>query len=179
MVIRCHQCKGLLQVDEKNLPSDRRAKIRCPHCKGIGMMPDASHQHVTGESPSEAAGNPQGGGYPALLPVEPQRQPRDWKEAALPQDAFKTFRYPGDREESRESVRKPSRRGLPLWVWVIVSVVVVGFFALLVNLILPGPAGVRPLVHTVPPEHAGPPKVTEENAPAPNRERSLPGLQDR
>lgn len=179
MVIRCHQCKGLLQVDEKNLPSDRRAKIRCPHCKGIGLMPDMSHHDVSGQAQAPGSGDPQGGHYPVLVPAEQPRQPRDWKETALPQDAFKTFRYPAEREETRESARKPSRRGLPLWVWVVVSVAVVAFFALLVNVILPGPAGVRPIVHTVPPEHAGPPKVSEENVPVPNRERTLPGLQDR
>jgi hypothetical protein len=109
--------------------------------------------------------------------VEQPRQSRDWKEAAIPRDAFKTFRYPEERE-NHQTPPKQAKRGLPLWLWVLISLMVVAFFAVLVNVILPGPAGVRPVVHTVPPEHAGPPRVTEENIGA-QKERSLPGIQDR
>jgi predicted Zn finger-like uncharacterized protein len=178
MVVRCFRCKGLLRVDESNLPSDRRAKIRCPHCKGIGLMPD-----IPVGSPGAQGGSadiPAHEGtedYPALLPPEQPLPPQDWKEAAIPQDAFKTFRYPGERE-NREPPKQPVRRGWPLWVWILVSVAIVGAFALLVNVILPGPAGVRPVVHTVPPEQAGPPAVTEENIGV-RSDRALPGIQDR
>jgi predicted Zn finger-like uncharacterized protein len=177
MVVRCFRCKGLLRVDESNLPSDRKAKIRCPHCKGIGLMPDIPVRRPAAQGGSADVPAPERGDYPTLLSPEQPRAARDWKEAAIPQDAFKTFRSPGERED-REPVKKAVRRGWPLWVWVLVSFVIVGAFALLVNVILPGPAGVRPVVHAVPPGQAGPPAVTEENVVAP-RDRALPGIQDR
>ncbi len=173
MVVRCFQCNGLLRIDENSLPSDRRAKVRCPHCKGIGLMPDRPAADPSSEDPSAREASD----YPALLPTEESVRPPDWKEAAIPHDAFNSFRYPGERD-GRLAEKKTAAKRFPLILWVVVSVAIVALFALLVNIILPGPAGVSPAIHSVPPEQASPSGVTEENLDA-RRNSARPGLQDR
>jgi predicted Zn finger-like uncharacterized protein len=162
MVVRCFQCNGLLRVDENSLPPDGSARVRCPHCQGVGLMPDRSVAARIADLSSAEPRSPEEQDYPVLVPPEKTPPPQDWKEEAIPHDAFKSFRYPGERDR-RPAPVIAARRGWPTWAWVVVSVVVVAFFALLVNLILPGPAGINPAIHTVPPEHAAPPGVSEEN----------------
>ncbi len=181
MVVRCFQCNGLLRVDENSLPFDRRAKVRCPHCKSIGLMPEQPAAHLATGDPNAAA--PGDADYPALLPVQvpppPPPKPPDWKEAAIPHDAFNSFRYPGDRNAKASEKKPPTApKKWALVAWVVVSVAVVAFFALLVNLILPGPAGVSPAVYTVPSGPAPPSGVTEENIDS-HRNSAAPSIQDR
>ena len=128
MVVRCSQCNGLLRVDEDNLPVDRRAKIRCPHCKGIGLMPERTDGNPSSAEPNSAPD----ADYPVLVPAKEPPRPRDWKEAAMPQDAFKSFRYPEERS-GRTPGKKPPAKRWSLILWVVVSVAVVAFFAVLVN----------------------------------------------
>jgi predicted Zn finger-like uncharacterized protein len=194
MVVRCFQCNGLLRVDESSLPTNRRARVRCPHCKGIGLMPDRLvARSATGLSSAEPAAQEEAD-YPSLLPLEPpagqpmdqipdqpvQQQPaaaEDWKETALPRDAFKSFRYPGERDRPPGPKKAAAKGWPPIWL-IVVSIAVVAFFALLVNIILPGPAGVNPAIHTVPPEQAGASGVSEENLSA-RRPPPSPAMPDR
>ncbi|MBI5571780.1 MAG: hypothetical protein HY914_17690 [Desulfomonile tiedjei] len=156
MIVRCCYCEGVLRVDETSLPAGRRAKIRCPHCKKIGSMPDIPLQGAVSEdATAEAPAEPRD--HPRLLPME-ESSPAVAEEATMPRDAFQSFRFPAEQEESREHPKTSRHRGLRLAVWVIVSLAIVSLFALLVNLILPGPAGVQQTVHTAPGESVTPPQ---------------------
>ena len=165
MIVRCCYCEGVLRVDEKSLPTGRRAKIRCPHCKQIGYMPGvplpgAAQEDAEAQAPAEPRE------HPRLLPLD-ESSPAAAEEPTMPRDAFQSFRFPAEQKESRQQPKMATRRGLRLAVWVIVSLAVVGLFALLVNLILPGPAGVQRTIHTAPGDHLSPPQKPPASAGSP------------
>jgi hypothetical protein len=133
-----------MRVDDKTIPDGRWVKVRCPHCQGIGL---AGHQTPAG-IPSRP-GSP----VPAAFPQEPSaspaaqvgkgpsvRSPDDPQvfELSLPADAFKDFRFPAEAEIGPTAKREPAL-GKRILVWFCVSLGIVFVFALLVNLILPGP----------------------------------------
>jgi hypothetical protein len=60
-------------------------------------------------------------------------------EHTLPSDAFHSFRFPSEREAPAVE-QQPEERGFGIVAWILVSLGVVGLFALLVNIILSGPA---------------------------------------
>lgn len=140
MVIRCAHCQGTMRLDEKNIPDKPKVKVRCPHCRGIGYIENT------------LAPNPP----PSLLDEQPVSQPDQSKfelrepltdksemeyDVSLPHDAFKDFRFPA--EQDRQNNSRKTAIGLKTIVLAVASLVVIIFFALLVNIILPGPAGIK------------------------------------
>lgn len=149
MILRCCYCEGLLKVDENSLPLRGPVKIRCPHCRKIGHMPN-----LPLPAPPPATGLPEGDreqrAYHRLLPLEDfSRPPSEKDEPSIPPDAFHDFRFPAEGESPPQG-KKPMGRGLKIALWILVSLGVIGFFALLVNIILPGPSGVQRVIHTMP-----------------------------
>jgi hypothetical protein len=70
-------------------------------------------------------------------------------EPTIPDDAFENFRFPAETDE-RKPERKRMSRAKRVLLWVAISLAVVAFFALLVNVMLPGPTGRKPFVGAVP-----------------------------
>ena len=135
MIIKCSQCAGKMRVDESRIPEGRKVKVRCPHCKSIGVIQD---QPVIDQAPAPEVltGSPsvQDKGSPPLRITG-----NGVSEHTLPSDAFHSFRFPSEREAPLVEGPSPVR-DFGLVTWILVSLGVVGFFALLVNIILSGPA---------------------------------------
>jgi hypothetical protein len=123
-------------VDESRLPPGERAKVRCPHCKEISSIGDLTKQPGRPASPgvtAEVAGEKKNVSRGKAMDHEP----------TFPKDAFENFRFPAE-TEAKEFPKKPRRSLLKAIIWIGVSLAIIGFFALLVNLVLPGPYGSRP-----------------------------------
>lgn len=146
MVIKCTHCKGLMRIDEQRIPADGGVKVRCPHCTEIGYVP-AAGLGAGRETHSLSAGQPVSSPVPRTPPEATRSAATEQMEKGdptLPDDAFQDFRFPAERE-APEVRRTPVPRKKKLLVWAVVSLAIVAFFALLVNLVLPGPGGTRPL----------------------------------
>jgi predicted Zn finger-like uncharacterized protein len=134
MIIKCSHCAGKMRVDESRIPKGQSFKIRCPHCKEIGVIQDqpAMDQTPAPKVPA-AASSIREKDSPA-----PRTTGNGVSEHSLPSDAFHSFRFPSEREAPLVEP-PPSRRGLGIIIWVLVSLGIVAIFALLVNIILSGP----------------------------------------
>jgi predicted Zn finger-like uncharacterized protein len=138
MILKCTYCSGKMRVDEKSIPEGKWVKVKCPHCSGIGL---AGRQH-----PGEGA--IPGGSIPpqaAPSPMEPAAPDgrlayhTTVDEPSLPQDAFKGFRFPAETEAVAVKESPPKKSGLRILAWIGASLGIVLLFALVVNLVLPGP----------------------------------------
>ena len=157
MVTRCPHCKGMMRVDESLIPSGGGVRIRCPHCKGIDYVADpasAETRKVPANRskietvPSGTRTNRPMGGTPHA-PIGSQSV----SEATIPDDAFQGFRFPAEKGASAFPARRLSKR-MRILLWVIASLVIVAIFALLVNIVLPGPGGSRPFGGALRSEHS-------------------------
>ncbi|MGO9567516.1 MAG: zinc-ribbon domain-containing protein [Desulfomonilaceae bacterium] len=135
MIIKCSHCAGKMRVDDSRIPKGQRVKVRCPHCKGIGIVQDQSTVDQA-SAPEVTTGSP---GVPEDASAPPRTASNGVSEHTLPSDAFHSFRFPSEREAPLVE-RTPASRGFGIVTWILVSLGVVGLFALLVNIILSGPA---------------------------------------
>jgi predicted Zn finger-like uncharacterized protein len=135
MIIKCPHCDGKMKVDESRLSSGEQAKIRCPHCKEICSVRDPAQQSSRPESAGSASDK-------IKVAKSPSSEKRTDHDPTLPKDAFQNFRFPAE-TEAPPAPKKPARSALKTVIWVVVSLAVVAFFALLVNIVLPGPNGER------------------------------------
>ncbi|MBM3298411.1 MAG: hypothetical protein FJY85_00480 [Deltaproteobacteria bacterium] len=139
-----------MRLDEGRIPRGGGVKVRCPRCQGIGFVKSpvtsawSEDRGAPGAAPETdwrfpAAGSanrgPSAMRSPAVRPDEP----------SIPDDAFENFRFPAEADD-REPERKQVGRGTKVLLWAAVSLAVVALFALLVNLVLPGPAGRKPFM---------------------------------
>jgi predicted Zn finger-like uncharacterized protein len=123
MILKCSYCSGTMRIDEEALHGGRPLKVRCPHCKGVGF----------------AGARPSGGApFPERRASSPGTQAAETAELALPPDAFKDFRFPSEEDRARPVKRSMSAKTRIL-VWIGASIGIIIIFALLVNLVLPGP----------------------------------------
>lgn len=152
MIVECSQCRGLSRVDDAGLSPSAVTTIRCPHCHAEGALQFApALNHGVQElgktgliGPSES---------PPLLRDEKNTEKRSMEGLArendptLPEDTFQNFHT-----HSGKKIRAPRTQGsafnLKLLLWAGLSLGIVLVFALLVNLILPGPAGERSVTGT-------------------------------
>jgi predicted Zn finger-like uncharacterized protein len=144
MILKCTYCNGKMRVDEKSIPEGKWVKVKCPHCNGIGLAgaqppPEGA---IPGHSlPSPSAGAPEVASTPRIPPSDTQLPylPRQ-EEPSVPQDAFRGFRFPAEKAsaEISQSEGKKTRRFRAL-AWIAASLGVILLFALIVNLVLPGP----------------------------------------
>jgi len=135
MIIKCSHCAGKMRIDESRIPEGQKVKIRCPHCKGIGLIQDQpTVDHTPTPEVFAGARSAQERG-----PTVTRTATNGVSEHTLPSDAFQSFRFPSERGVPVPDPRSP-RAGFGIMTWILVSLGVVGFFALLVNIILPGPA---------------------------------------
>ncbi len=127
-----------MKVDEASTPFGKHVKVRCPHCKGIGL---AEHQRAPAAPPTWKAPPTVG---PAKRITERVKYPDlqsggpEVLDEPLPSDAFKDFRFPSEQTERRTGATVPKRRRNIVWL-LAASLGTVLFFAALVNIILQGP----------------------------------------
>lgn len=140
MLIQCQTCKGLLRLDSAAVSEDGIRRIRCPRCGAEGFI-----------DPLESVGDrDEQIGLDLELNERAVVRDKCQKQGLLGRDDERNVQGivcdPALEPEVIRNVQKPSRgvsRLLSIrWRnWAIASLVVMVFFALLVNLILPGPTG--------------------------------------
>ncbi len=155
MIVRCALCKGQMKLDEANLPDRPRIKVRCPHCQGIGYVErPRSDISVSGSDPSVQAASDAFGTTAEFRRREVGFE-ADSHEPTVPADAFKEFHFPAETRDEPQ-VHEPRSRGLKILLWAVISLAVVAFFALIVNIILPGPSGGQGMLRAVQPHESVP-----------------------
>ncbi len=145
MILKCSHCGGMMKVDEAKVPPNRKFKVRCPHCQNVDV--------VSGESPGR-----QGSSVGPLATPTAQQQPLAPPPAPAPPESQRDIHFPADGQDERPE-RKVMSRKTRLICWAVGSLFWVALFALLVNLILPGPYGGAPVTGL-------PPQVNEVSSPA-------------
>ncbi len=150
MVVKCSHCFGLMRVDDARIPPEKAVRVRCPHCRGIGTV---------GPLDTPSVGEERGPDIPK--PLDPmtttgEKEPPSEKPPVL-FDPLDDIRFP-EEPRSVESAVKPDEKWRTIAIWVGVSLAVVGIFALLVNLLLPGPG---PRQSATPTEHIEPQDVPQ------------------
>ena len=156
MVTKCMHCKGLMKVDEARIPKGGGVKVRCPRCKEIVYVPDPSRAAKSPQGPMTGAAGESTphvshrGPAPTRPPFESTRS-ASRGEPLFPEDAFQNFRFPAENAGNTPKRRPMSTRRKIIFM-VLASLAVVTFFALLVNIVLPGPSGRRPFSSAVSPE---------------------------
>ncbi|MDQ7781884.1 MAG: zinc-ribbon domain-containing protein [Desulfomonilaceae bacterium] len=147
MVIRCSHCKSMMRLDEAGIPAGGGVKVRCPKCRELDYVEDPSlskNRAKTSPTASKVGLQTSKNREPSSRPAPGTDASRE-SEPSIPEDAFQGFRFPAEREQNSFSA-SPRSTWARVVIWVGVSLAVVAFFALLVNVILSGPAGTRPFV---------------------------------
>jgi predicted Zn finger-like uncharacterized protein len=135
MILKCTQCGEKMRVHDESVPPGKKVKVRCPHCQAVGVAWLPGPEADPAAQPASAAlveesQHTQPAAESAVVTAE--------KEPPIPADAFNSFRFPSE-DEGAEPQSKPMSRKLRLLLWIAASAGVILFFALLVNLVLPGP----------------------------------------
>ncbi len=133
MIVKCAHCRGLMRVDHKQIPAHAQAKVRCPHCRGLGLVripPLGALQEPSAKKPSGPAdlARAAGAGFAG------SGQPAVHEEPEYADE----YLFPAERE-TLPYERQPGVIGLRIVAWAVASVLIIFLFALLVNLMLPGP----------------------------------------
>jgi predicted Zn finger-like uncharacterized protein len=131
MILECPNCTKKMKLDESAFPPGERIKIRCPHCSQISSVMDGV---IRTDGPEPAPTQIE------EIPTELQETSASCPEdPVFPRDAFKDFRFPA--EQKGETVNGRSRTFKGILPWFAIGIGIILFFALLVNIILPGPYG--------------------------------------
>jgi len=124
-----------MRIDESSLPKGRSVKVRCPHCNEIGPTQDPVSFTGAVDGRLDSSTQP----FDETMDDLRRALPRD-KSPLFPSSVASDFRFSAEREAISPRKTILSRR-LKVLLWAVGSLLVVGFFALLVNIILPGPYG--------------------------------------
>lgn len=151
MIVRCAHCNGQMKLDEASLPDKPRFKVKCPLCQGIGYV---ERQPVdTSPVEDDPAVKAAADAYDTTAEFRKSELAAAAKsyDPSLPADAFRDFHFPAEMEDDGQP-RAPIRTGLKIVLWAIASLAVIAFFALLVNVVLPGPGGGGGILRAVQPK---------------------------
>jgi hypothetical protein len=123
-----------MRVDQGRIPPGEKVKLRCPHCGAV--QPYDENSGITTEDRTIVRSDPE--------PI--YAQPAD--DITIPSDAFHEFRFPSERRNGKSSGNQTSGKFADRWkslaFWIAASLGVIILFALIVNIVLPGPASQRP-----------------------------------
>ncbi|MCA1960589.1 MAG: zinc-ribbon domain-containing protein [Desulfomonile sp.] len=134
MIVKCAQCGEKMRVDDNSVPPGRKVKLRCPHCQAVGVtwLPARSEEAAAASIAAVVDETKRMQSRTSRAPIHADKEPH------IPADAFNNFRFPSE-EEGRGSHRAAMSWKVRLLLWGVASGGVILFFALLVNLVLPGP----------------------------------------
>ncbi len=136
MIVRCSHCNGLMRVDEDRIRGQGAVRVRCPHCRGVGIAPQVQAHEAAPESGSSAERNPGTEDRRPAVTSPPAPPPN--RRILRPRDPSEEFRFPAETGVS-DGIKPSMGFTWRILIWLIASIGVVGAFALLVNLMLPGP----------------------------------------
>lgn len=149
MIFECSHCQGLVRIEENKVSLSKKVKIRCPHCSGTGFVQiNSSPPRMTEAYGLNQAtglqGNSEGQSVKEEISKTVTVGASDNLDPPFPQDAFQAFRFPLE-----QGIQKTKKRhlgsGVRLLLLGALSLGVIAFFAALVNFVLPGPVGPKPL----------------------------------
>jgi predicted Zn finger-like uncharacterized protein len=144
MILKCSYCSGKMRVDDERLPVGKAVKVRCPHCKGIGLTARKAPAEPTASLRSAAAAKRES------APAAPPPRPTEKIDSSEPSqvspppssppegDEFDEFRFPSE-QEVVQAGEKARGTGIRIIGWIVASLAVILAFALIVNLVLTGP----------------------------------------
>ncbi len=155
MIVRCALCKGQMKLDEASLPDRPRIKVRCPHCQGIGYVERPALYDTTLENDTAVQAASDSFGTTAEFRRKELGFETDSHEPSVPTDAFKEFHFPSEKRDEPQ-VHESRSRGRKILLWAVISLAVVAFFALIVNIVLPGPSGGQGMLRAVQPHESVP-----------------------
>lgn len=160
MILKCSKCDGMMKVDENIVPKAENFKVRCPHCGEIDTVPhptfsDPNTENEAREPAPIRQDSPPLQQTTELEPASSGDNKPEGAEPSLPSDAFGRFRFPAEKE-AKDKPKEPMGRRARILVWAGLSAAVVVLFALLVNLLLPGPAAQSTDLGFVPPAMESP-----------------------
>jgi predicted Zn finger-like uncharacterized protein len=144
MIAKCSHCGGMMRIDESGLPKGRSVRVRCPLCNEVGPIrevssPAPADRPLGGvEAPQSTSGSPDRPHEQIL--ARPQTTSQETEELSASSGVTSEFRFPAEQGPVAPSEPTFSRTRKMLF-WVLGSLLVVAAFALLVNIILPGPYG--------------------------------------
>jgi predicted Zn finger-like uncharacterized protein len=155
IILKCTHCGGMMKVDEAKVPPNRKFKARCPHCQNVDVVSSESIA-LQGSSvgPLAAPAVQQ----PTTLVTPPPVVARDSGPSLVVPPTEQEIHFPADLQDEPPARQRMSQRN-KLICWAVGSLLWVALFALLVNLILPGPYGGPPVTGL-------PPQVNEVSSPA-------------
>ncbi len=144
MILKCSYCSGKMRVDDERIPVGRAVKVRCPHCKGIGLTARKAPTGPTASLKSAAPAKRESA--PATSPPRPTEKidPRNESLNSLSpglspeREAFDEFRFPSE-QVVLPAEEKARGTGIRIIGWIVASLAVILAFALIVNLVLTGP----------------------------------------
>jgi predicted Zn finger-like uncharacterized protein len=139
MILKCSHCGGMMKVDEGKVPPHRRFKVRCPHCEQVDVV---SHHSFVPEPPRSDL---QVSATEQSIPRERKTFSRGRASSLAVQRSVGDIHFPADTGDVEPPARKFMSRKTRLICWAVGSLLWVALFALLVNLVLPGPYGGRPV----------------------------------
>lgn len=132
MIVECPHCNQLLQTPETDPLHGKDLDVRCPVCSGGGILTGASQEAVStslGEQSNEKK---------KLSTHDSSKSGQTLpSDLSIPEDAFNHFRFPAETEALRSSVSRFGKLYQKL-LFAVISLIVVIFFAVLVNIVLPG-----------------------------------------
>jgi predicted Zn finger-like uncharacterized protein len=146
MIVNCTRCKEKMRVDESRIPPGEKVKIRCPMCGEVQPYKGQSEHLSAAVEPSIRTDSSVSPRLSSPDKVEENTSIKTPEEFTIPADAFQDFRFPAERGAAgmtRKQTPK-SRKGFQAFAFVLISLGVIAVFALIVNMILPGPAGKEP-----------------------------------
>jgi hypothetical protein len=125
MILKCYHCDGLMEAQITSVPAGTRVKAKCPHCLGSGYVEDAAMNGLR-SAPLVGADS------------QPVEIPWSERSPTRPDGSEETFRFPAEGGATERQQRAGSRIRRLIW-WSVASILVIAVFALIVNLVLPGP----------------------------------------
>jgi predicted Zn finger-like uncharacterized protein len=151
MIARCAHCNAQMKIDEVSLPDKPRIKVRCPHCRKTGYIERPPRDITPPESDPAVQAAAEAFDSTAEFRASELAAAKKSYRPSSGADAFKDFQFPAEMENDSEP-RKSLGRGVKIVLWAIASLAVIAFFALIVNVILPGPGGGGGILRAVQPK---------------------------
>lgn len=141
MLIQCRFCKGLIRCDPVIVNQASATNVQCPHCGRVGYI-QARKSYETENRKEQFTRGPvqEHEIFPEQLDEKDTVRERSeaW-EGEIPNESSQELHIMNVTQIS--SHQKTTASGTKWLRWILASAAVIVFFALLVNLILPGPTG--------------------------------------
>jgi ABC-type sugar transport system permease subunit len=145
-----------MKVDEELLQDRAPYRAKCPHCLALCALPHTGESRSVAEEQATEAQWVPGNSLteendldyePGPAFIKPHEA--DIWDEEIPEGAL----FPAE-HDAGPSVGAWMKSFFRTFIWVVISLAIVAFFALIVNLVLPGPAGQRGVTGFTPPDMA-------------------------